>query len=92
MENFLEDIKSKIGTEEKSIDKIDNKFWKIEVENDLEESYIIYDCSEKNCKFDYKRYDQIMRREEGISYPIMVFKNWETTDGLFSEIGIFLNK
>lgn len=77
MENFLEDIKSKIGTEEKSIDKIDNKFWKIEVENDLEESYIIYDCSEKNCKFDYKRYDQIMRREEGISYPIMVFKNWE---------------
>lgn len=82
---FLENITEKMEIDENSIEKIKERFWKIEG-NDFEDSYVIYDCSKEGDKFDYQEYAEMMNLEEGISYQIIVFRNWECEIELKKEV------
>lgn len=82
MKNLLENIIAKIQLDKNSInvEKKDKRFWIIEGESEVgsvEERYFVYDCSDKDYRFEFEKYKNYMDEEEGISYPIMVFRNWE---------------
>lgn len=82
MKNLIEEIITKIQLDKVSEEPIgsEGRFWAIEGENrisGLEERYFVYDCSEKDYQFDYETYKKYMQEEEGVSYQIMVFRNWE---------------
>ena len=84
MDNLLTDILVKLQLDKDSCEikplwDGETRFCSIEGEgqNGIEERYIIYDCSETHHTFDFERYQEMMKDEEGISQPIMVFSNWD---------------
>lgn len=84
MDNLLTDILVKLQLDKDSCEikplwDGETRFCSIEGEgqNGIEERYIIYDCSETHHTFDFERYQKMMKDEEGISQPIMVFPNWD---------------
>lgn len=84
MNNLLTDILVKLQLDQDSCEikplrEGETRFWLFDGEgqNSIEERYIIYDCSEEYYTFDFEMYGEIMKDEEGISQPIMIFPNWD---------------
>lgn len=83
MREFLTDIITKVQLDENSVDKENldatGRYWSIEGESKSggELRYLVYDCSERYYEFDFESYKEKMETEEGISRPIMVFRNWD---------------
>ncbi len=82
MKNLIDDIVAKMQLDKENKEPLEGegRFWIIEGENKisgLEERYFLYDCSERDYQFEYEAYKRHMQEEEGVSYQIMVFRNWE---------------
>lgn len=79
-EKVIDKLIKKIKLEDYDIErkKDEARFWIVEGQRDtIDERYFIYDCSIYDCKFEFEKYKTYMKDEDGIAYPIMIFKNWE---------------
>lgn len=79
-QELIDKLMTKIKLEDYDIypKKEEKRFWIVEGQRDtIDERYFIYDCSIYECKFEFVKYKKYMDEEDGISYPIMIFENWE---------------